>query len=554
MKEEEDQNIMQESINIQEQKEEGINENKEEIVREKEDGIVLEQNEEFSIEEKKEESKNEIKEQKQDNIDKGQELGIATPYNNKEKEETINIIKSKIKELRNNFNFYIQYHDLLFKIISSLENLTYEKISSSIYDYIKYQNFFKRLSDYYTKFEEGIKISTEILKSSTEKPKMNDKCLDEIMQSTQNMFYQNLSKFATGLKQNIIAKDPLFEIEEKSNKIKSINKSQLKKIQEINENRINCEKKFKSYEKLFDQFLPEANSINNENNYNNIIDNNINMNNPIPELIDTPDFIYIVKELTEEINKMILQINLLIIDEKDAFYTINNLFLEINQIVKDSIISYINESKIFFNTEIHKNFEEIEKYYKNLEEEQKENNIFKLEKIYSEQKDQENIFNLLQSYYELLNNSQKVKKELISDKNTFSIDYYPNIVLFFEWLISISPQPTDVSVDDLIIKKMEIKRDPGLFSKWRNVVIIFTKQKHMIIFDKPNSFLIDNTMKIFDVDKIAFKKIEDNKNPFLFEINTNTKGQIMIFKESFLFDGLNEENVKDVSEFVSNDK
>ena len=168
--------------------------------------------------------------------------------------------------------------------------------------------------------------------------------------------------------------------------------------------------------------------------------------------------------------------------------------------MKESILIYIQESKIFFGADVNKKFEEVEKYFKKLDEEQNDN-LFKLDIIYNEQKNKENILNLLQQYYELLNNSEKVKKELISDKNAFSIEKYENIILFFEWLISISPQPTDISVDDLILKKFEIKRDPGIFSKWKNEIMIFTRQNHLILFEKPNSFEIKNLIKIFEIDK-----------------------------------------------------
>jgi hypothetical protein len=292
---------------------------------------------------------------------------------------------------------------------------------------------------------------------------------------------------------------------------------------------------------LFDSFFSEENGNDN---------NNIINNAKIPELVDSPDFIYVIKDLIEKINNLIVGNNLFIIDAKDALYSINNIFVEINTLVKESILIYIQESKIFFGTDVTKKLEEIENYFKKLEEEQKDN-IFRLDMIYNEQKHKENISNLLQQYYELLNNSEKVKKELISDKNTFSIEKYENIIAFFEWLISISPQPTDISVDNLILKKFEIKRDPGLFSKWRNEIMIFTKQHHLILFEKPNSFEIKNLIKIFEIDKITYKKKEDSKRPYLFEIIANTKGKVMNFKGNFLFDGLNNENLTEISKLIS---
>ena len=539
-----DQNNAQknENENMQENANQNIIQNNENI-QQNQNPNVIQNNENKIIE--NEENKNVINEAQQPKADgKVEELRTDTPSSSiKDKEETIAIIKSKIKEIRTNYNFYNQYHDIIFKIIKSLEDLTYEKITNSVQDSLNYLSFFKNCSELYSKFAEQIKNSNKIITSTTQKPKMNDNFLNDVMQDTQNIFYQNLSKFSTGLKQNIIAKGPLSKLIEKTNKIEVIKKTNLRKFIEIVEKRKKFYKKYKAYQNLLNSFLPEEN-INNNNNINNNA-----IVNQIPGLVDSPDFVCVIKELSEAINKLILENNLFVIETKDALHSINNLFVDINNLVKESILIYIQESKIFFGTDVNKKFEEIENYFKKLEEEQKDN-IFKLDKIFSEQKDKDNIFNLLQQYFELLNNSEKVKKELISDKNTFSIEQYPNIINFFEWLISISPQPTDISIDELIDKKMEVKRDPGIFSRWKKEVMVFTKQHHVILFDKPNAYFVANLMKIFELDKISYRKTQDSKKPFLFEIIANTKGKIMNYKGSFLFDALSNENLDEISKII----
>ena len=541
-----DQNNAQKNENENMQENANANQNiiqNNENIQQNQNPNVIQNNENKIIE--NEENKNVIKEVQQPKVDgKMEELRTDTPSSSiKDKEETIAIIKSKIKEIRTNYNFYNQYHDIIFKIIKSLEDLTYEKITNSVQDSLNYLSFFKNCSELYSKFAEQIKNSNKIITSTTQKPKMNDNFLNDVMQDTQNIFYQNLSKFSTGLKQNIIAKGPLSKLIEKTNKIEVIKKTNLRKFIEIVEKRKKFYKKYKAYQNLLNSFLPEEN-INNNNNINNNA-----IVNQIPGLVDSPDFVCVIKELSEAINKLILDNNLFVIETKDALLSINNLFVDINNLVKESILIYIQESKIFFGTDVNKKFEEIENYFKKLEEEQKDN-IFKLDKIFSEQKDKDNIFNLLQQYFELLNNSEKVKKELISDKNTFSIEQYPNIINFFEWLISISPQPTDISIDELIDKKMEVKRDPGIFSRWKKEVMVFTKQHHVNLFDKPNAYFVANLMKIFELDKISYRKTQDSKKPFLFEIIANTKGKIMNYKGSFLFDALSNENLDEISKII----
>jgi hypothetical protein len=378
---------------------------------------------------------------------------------------------------------------------------------------------------------------------------MNDNFLNNAIQEAEKLFYENLSKFSNGLKQNIISKDPFSKLQEKINKIELLKKTEAKKVSEIIEKKKKLEKKYNSYQLLFDTFLPKENPNPESNNIENNSINVQNKPNEITDLVDYPDFIYVIKELIEEINSLVLKNNLFIIDEKDSLISINNLFIEINNIIKESLSTYIQESKVIFGADVIKKLEEIEKYYKQLEESQKDN-IFRLDAIFKEQKEKENIFNLLQQYFELLNKSDKVKKELISDKDTFSIEKYDNIVLFFEWLISISPQPTDLKVDELIIKKMELKRNPGIFSKWKNTNMVMTKQGHIIFFDKvenPDYYAEENISKIYEKDKTSFKKKPDNKKKFLFELIANAKGKIMTFKGSNEFDALNEENLNIIS-------
>ena len=76
---------------------------------------------------------------------------------NDEKEKSISTFKSKINELKKNYNFYTKYRDILFSMVNYLEKLTYEKLSNSIRDSCNYLSFFQETSEIYTKFAEEIK-------------------------------------------------------------------------------------------------------------------------------------------------------------------------------------------------------------------------------------------------------------------------------------------------------------------------------------------------------------------------------------------------------------
>ena len=463
--------------------------------------------------------------------------------NNRDEENAriVSTIKSKIKEIKEKYNFSIQFYEIMNKILKNLQELTYEKITNSVNECNSYFSFFKHSSELYSKFAEQINVSNTSIMSTEKVPKMNDDFLLEVMQKTQNLLFQHLSKISNGLKQNIIAKGPLSKIQEKVNKIDNIKKNNLNKLKDIEEIKKKLQKKYQKYEKIFELYVP-TNNLN--------LNVNVNRNrNHLPSLIDTQDFVYISKILLEIMNKLVLDINLYIADLKDSFCEINALFVDMNNLLRDSVLIYIKECKQIFNIDVTKNFEEIENYYKKLEE-NKNDKMFTLNKIFNTTQNQQAIHTLLQQYYVLLANSERVKGELLKDRNKFSINQYGNILLFFEWLISVCPQPTDIVVDDLIIKKIKVKRDPGLFKGWKETIMIFTKQQHLLLYDAPMG--PDTFVKIFELDKTSYRKKTDNKRAFMFELIANRKGKLMDFKGTYLFDGLNGQNIEDIPRLVYN--
>ena len=471
-----------------------------------------------------------------ENINKnnnGNNNNHGNQVNRKEEDKkTILIIKSKVKELKEKYNFCIQFYDIMTKILNTIQELTFEKIKNSTNESLNYFKFFKNSSELYTKLAEDMKLSNNMIMSSANLPKMNDNTLLNVMKKTQDLLCKNLYNTASSLNKNIISKGPMANLTEKINKIETIKKNNHSKFKEIEELKKKLIKNYKNSEKLFEIYCPDINN---------------RQNRHFPPLIDTPDFVFIVKQLVNLINKLTLDINLYMIEVKDSLYTINGIFAEINNLVRDSVLIYIKESKKVFNIEVTKNFEEIEKYYKKLEENQGDK-MFKLKKIFNNSQSEQNFHTLLQQYYILLSGSDFTKPELLRDRNTFSIDKYDNIVFFFEWLISISPQPTSLTFDELIIKKFKVRRDPGVFKSWKDSIMIFTKQYHLLIYDEPENS--ESLAKIFELDKTSFRKKNDNKRRFLFELIANRKGKLMNFTGNFLFDGLNNENINEIPPLV----
>ena len=481
---------------------------------------------------------------------------IQEEENNKRREEAqkrkaeenariVSLIKEKIKKLNGYYNFCLQYEEIIYKILLTLDESTYEKIYNSLDDNFNYLYFFKNSSELYSNFAEEIQNCNKLITFTQKKPKMTDDLLSNVMQNTQGIFYQNLTKFSVGLRQKIVAKGPLSLLSDKKSKIDTLKKTQLKKFSELTDERKKLEKKYKSFQKLFESFVPELIAQNPKANQNNQVAQ------PMPELIDAPDFVCIITDFIEAINNLLKKMITFAKEAKESMKAINGLFIEVYNLMKESISIYITESKIFFNQDVTKKFEEIENYFKRYDQNEKENNTFKIEKIFQNDKVKENIFNLLQQYYALLSSSNTVKKELTNDKNKFSIQNYKNVYEFFDWLISVLPERLDIPIGDLVINKFEIKRDPGIFSRWKQALMVFTKQHHLILYDTINNFKSDNVVKIFETDKITFRRKDDKKKGFLFEVIAVIKGKVMNFKGETLLDALTIENINKIAEIIN---
>ena len=470
----------------------------------------------------------------------------GTPQQKRENnEKVVALIQEKIKELNTNFNFALQYHDIIQKIFATLEEQTFEKINNSLNDSVGYLNFFKDSSELYSKFAEQIQNSNKSITFSNKKPKIVDDFLSTLMQSTQNIFHQNVSKFSNGLKTNIINKGPLSKLLEKKSKIEVARKNHSKKYSDFKDEKKNLDKKFRGYFKLLFPFVPElANQYSPPNKRMQV--------DPMPELIDSPDFVIIFKDILDSLNTLTTKIKAFVTDTKNSMQEVNNTFAEVNALIRESVTIYIGESKSFFNAEVTKKLEEIEAYFKKYDTNIKDNNKFQMNKIFQTEQAKQNFITLLQQYHALISNSDLVKKELVEDKTNFSLEKHQTLDAFFDWFLTVLPRNFEVPINDLINKKFEVQRDPGPLLKWKEAFIVFTKQHHLLLFDKVESYKQDNIVKIFETDKITFKKKNDKKRPYTFVVAAVKKGKIMNFKGETILDALGEPNLNAIKELIDN--
>ena len=422
-------------------------------------------------------------------------------------------------------------------IINLFISLLFEKLENSFKENNNFFQFFKNIQTIYQSIAQELKNTKAVFKSANQKlSKINDTGLGTVLEKTQNSLSKNFEDLSNSLKNKILSKQSINVINEKYNEIEKIKKEIKVKIDKIERRKKKLEKKYTSkYELLFHLFSPQ---------------NNLQYTKQIQKpsnLEEVEDFVIIVMDFFNGTNKLILKTNLFVLDIKDLLYKINMVFLEYSDLVKNCVLLYIQENKKIFSQEIIKDLESIEKYY----EEMSKPNVdrsFRIPKIFDTQNLKDQINSKLKDYQTFLKYSNRVNNEILNNDIKFKIENYVNIEIFFETLISINPQPTNLNISDLIKDKFEIKRDPGMFSSWRECLIMFTKQNHMIIFDKPvNKFFVN----IFEINKITYSKKEDKKKPYLFSIYVNQKGKIMNSSGTYIYDALDLERLKKIEGYFN---
>ena len=521
----------------EEKKEENKIEEKKEEEKKDENKIEEKKEEENKIEDKKEEEKkeeNKIEEKKEGKNMKIQDLFKVLINKQLEIEK---IISEKAKEMRDKYNFAMTYSNGISIIINLFTSLLFERLENSFKENSNFFQFFKNIQTIYQSLAQEINNTKTVFKNANQKlAKINDSGLGKVLEKTQNSLSKNFEDLSNSLKNKILSKTPINSINEKYNEIEKLKKEINVKIDKIERRRKKLEKKYTSkYELLFNIFSPQIN-----------LQNKNEIQKP-SNLEEIEDFVIIVMDFFNGTNKLILKTNLFVLDIKDTLYKVNMVFLEYSSLVKNCVLLYIQENKKIFSQEIIKDLESIEKYY----EEMSKPNVdqsFRIPKIFDTQKLKDQINSNLKDYQTFLKNSNRVQNEILNNDIKFKIENYVNIEIFFETLISINPQPTNLNISDLIKDKFEIKRDPGMFSSWRECLMMFTKQNHMIIFDKPvNKFFVN----IFEINKISFMRKEDKKKPFLFSIVVNKKGKIMNSSGTYIYDALDLEKLKKIEGYFN---
>ncbi len=435
------------------------------------------------------------------------------------------LIKEKIIKLRNNYNFSMSYSLSILNILKLFHKCLFEKVFNTLNENRTVFNVFKEISEFYQSFSEHVLKSNKNLSSLGEVPKIFNDGLKSMLESTQNALVRNFLDISNNLKIKIMSKGQIERANEIYALIEGIKKEVYKKIEKLEKRRKKIEKLYKSkYESLFNDLCPLgqiAKSFNIE---------------------ETADFVLIELDISKATNKLYIKTNIYLTEMKDSIHSINSMIIEFGKLIREAFLIYIQESKKMYTSEITKNFAIVEQYYETMSKPGTDYS-FKTDKFFQTPELQNEMNSLLKEYQKILIESKNINDDSLYYDNRFTINYYANLELFFELLLKFNPQPSPVSYSELVKGTYLIRRDPGFFSSWKNCKIVFTKQKHALIIDEPITSKAEN---IFEISKVIFKRKEEKKNTYLFEVIAKEKGKIMNSTGEYTFDAKTESVLKEI--------
>jgi hypothetical protein len=115
---------------------------------------------------------------------------------------------------------------------------------------------------------------------------------------------------------------------------------------------------------------------------------------------------------------------------------------------------------------------------------------------------------LLLNYRDILIQSRivKDKNNIINEITNFNLHNFKKTKSFFDFLQNLVPQLLKFNYKDFIQLKIGVKRDAGIFQKWRNTILTVTYQGHILLLDE------DKTQPVPPKNNETEKKEENDKD------------------------------------------
>ena len=403
----------------------------------------------------------------------------------KNEEKVILLYDQKIDELINIYTFTEKYLNFIIQVFTKICNPFYQILSSTYTNDIKpYFSYFKNLVNIFDTFSENLKTLGHSIKHPQKEDENNN--ISELMNvefdlnksvEKLNLIYADIFSIITNnLKENVLNKPLYNKVETVEPKFSENLTKMHKLINKIKHRKEKLNNKYKKeYEPLFYYFKDRKEK-------------------QVPELFNDlvcmKDFLFIEYDLISYCNKAFVKVRKFLENIEILFNDSTNLFCDYLETLKTMIKIYYDENRFIINPNIlSKNMiENLDKLIeqdirKKIEKKLSIKNIIE----FSKDSNLRNEMNhLLLNYRDILIQSQILneKNEIVKEITNFNLLNFKSTKHFFSFLLDLVPQIRKFNFENFIQLKLYVKRDAGVFKKWRNTILIVTYQGHILFLEE----------------------------------------------------------------------
>jgi hypothetical protein len=479
---------------------------------------------------------------KKENVEIGNQqvqVDFSKPSDPTEPDKLIPLIKEKFEKISRYYNFSVAYVAIITKIFRIYYQPLIKRLSNTLDQNKRIIKFFKEITSAYQRF------SADLMKANLGVNEINQdqifsNNMNAMIEKTQETIAGNFMGFSKVLQSNIVQKGPLAKIDEFYKRLSKIDKDILANLNKLQIKKEKIEKLFTiKHNKLFEQlnqFYKEIEKVQDKQKLNQILYKN-------DFFIIEMEIMGAFKGLNESVNEFF---NLLKSQLKSAVQLTSDYL----NIIQESMEIYVGENKKIF-SDI--KMESFKKFYDGVSESLESNFIPKnivtdpemLISFNQGMKDyQMNFFK-----HDITIFKDASQNEILKSEDNFKIQKFKTIEEFADFFIAFKPESIEGYYNSNLKEiEIEIKRDPGIFSSWKNSILIITKQKNILVFDEEGSNL--QYIDILSIDRLKVKIKEDKKNPYRLEISESKKGFMFDTSTSFKIDCLTKEKYELIVQII----
>ena len=430
----------------------------------------------------------------------------------KNEEKVIILYEQKINELMNVYIFTEKYLGFITQTFGKICSPFYQILSSTYKNDVKpYFAYFKNLVNIFDTFSDNLKTLGHTIKHPVNEENTN---ISELMnvefdlnQSVEklNLIYADIFSIITNnLRENVLNKPLYTKVETVEPKfLENLKKMQtlVNKLNHRKEKLINKYKK--DYEPLFFYFKDKKEK-----------------REPLlyNDLVCMKDFLFLEYDLIKYCNKAFVKIKKFLINIEIVFNDSTNLFCDYLEALKTMIKIYYDENRFIINPNIlSKNM--ITNLDKLIEQDirKKIEKKLSIKNIIEFSKDpylRNEMNHLLLNYRDIIIQSKllKDKNKIIDEITNFNLLNFKSTKSFFAFLLDLVPQIIKFNFEKEIQLKLYLKRDAGVFKKWRNTLLIVTQQGHILFLDEAPYTSKGEKLKESSNINVEIKQSVNNEN------------------------------------------